>query len=254
MTTLQQISQANSEWDLEAFVQVANDLLPQYLPPASDTRSRNSEAVNPRLVRYYTTQGVLDRPARQGREARYTYRHLLQLLVVRRLLTEGYSTTAIQPITTEKSDADLEALLQGGIQITVEAANPALAFLQSLKARKASSSPPPPSPSSSDQTSRQLFKQSTPLRSASPTGKRSASPGDAFSEAFGGIGKQPDQLNQTNQPEPVSHWQRIEILPGLEVQVRDDFVPPSTPQEHENLLQLIAQRLKPLFQSRRSSP
>lgn len=253
MTTLQQISQANSEWDLEAFVQVANDLLPQYLPPAADTRSRSAEAVNPRLVRYYTTQGVLDRPARQGREARYTYRHLLQLLVVRRLLAEGYSTTAIQPITTEKSDADLEALLQGGIQITVEAANPALAFLQSVKARKAPNSPPPPSPSSPDQPSK-LFNQPTSSRSASSTGKRSASAGDAFSDTFGGLSNQPDQLNQLNQPEPVSRWRRIEILPGLEVQVRDDFVPPSTPQEHENLLQLIAQRLKPLFQSRRSSP
>lgn len=248
MTTLQQISQANSEWDLEAFVQVANDLLPQYLPPAADSRSRSAEAVNPRLVRYYTTQGVLDRPARQGREARYTYRHLLQLLVVRRLLAEGYSTTAIQPITIEKSDADLEALLQGGIQITVEAANPALAFLQSLKARKAPSSPPPPSPSAFDQPSRQLLKQPPSSRSASPTGKRSASSEDTFSEPLAGLDSQP------NQPEPVSRWQRIEILPGLEVQVRDDFVPPSTPQEHENLLQLIAQRLKSLFQSRRSSP
>lgn len=253
MTTLQQISQANSEWDLETFVHVANDLLPQYLPSAADSRSRSAEAVNPRLVRYYTTQGVLDRPARQGREARYIYRHLLQLLVVRRLLAEGYSTTAIQPITIEKSNADLEALLQGGIQITVEAANPALAFLQSLKARKAPSSPPPPSPSSSEQPSRQLFKQSPLSRSASPE-KRSASPEETFSEAFGGLSNQPNQPNQLNQPEPVSRWRRIEILPGLEVQVRDDFVLPSTPQEHENLLQLIAQRLKPLFQSRRSSP
>lgn len=252
MTTLQQISQANSEWDLEAFVQVANDLLPQYLPPSADNRSRSSEAVNPRLVRYYTTQGVLDRPARQGREARYTYRHLLQLLVVRRLLVEGYSTTAIQPITIEKSSTDLEALLQGGIQITVEAANPALAFLQSIKARKAPSNPPPPSPSSSEPP--KLFNQPASSRSASPTGKRSASPGDTFSEPLAGLGGQSDQLNQLHQPEPVSRWRRIEILPGLEVQVRDDFVPPSTPKEHENLLQLIAQRLKPLFQSRRSSP
>ncbi|MGP1386280.1 MAG: MerR family transcriptional regulator [Thainema sp.] len=248
MTTLQQISQANSEWDLEAFVQVANDLLPQYLPASADPRSRSSEAVNPRLVRYYTTQGVLDRPARQGREARYTYRHLLQLLVVRRLLVEGYSTTAIQPITIEKSDVELEALLQGGIQITVEAANPALAFLQSVKARKAPSSPAPPSPDSADQTSNQLFNQPTSSRSAPAPSKRSFSPGSPASESFA------ERDSQPNQPEPVSRWRRIEILPGLEVQVRDDFVPPSTPKEHENLLQLIAQRLKPLFQSRRSSP
>lgn len=252
MTTLQQISQANPEWDLEVFVQVANNLLPQYLPSSTDSRSRPAEAVNPRLVRYYTTQGVLDRPARQGREARYTYRHLLQLLVVRRLLAEGYSTTAIQPITGEKSNADLEALLQGGMQITVEAVNPALAFLQSLKAQKAPSSPPPPSSRPPGQPPSQQFDQPTLSRSAPPAGGRIPfSRREPSSEFLAGLDSQPDQPDQ---PEPVSRWQRIEVLPGLEVQVRDDFVPPSTPKEHENLLQLIAQRLKPLFQSKRSSP
>ena len=230
MSTLQQIAQANPEWDLEALVQVASDLLPQFLPPTENARNRSPEAINPRLVRYYTTQGVLDRPLRQGREARYTYRHLLQLLIVRRLLAEGYSTTAIQPITLEKSNPDLEALLQGGVQITVEAANPALAFLQSVQARtvQASAAPSPDLPHS----------KASPASSVTPGQFLSPSPTNVPLE----------------QPSEVSHWQRVEVLPGLEVQVRDDFVPPSTPQEHENLLQLIAQRLKPLFQSRRSSP
>ncbi|MDA0674485.1 MAG: MerR family transcriptional regulator, partial [Cyanobacteria bacterium] len=112
---LQQIAQVNPEWDLDALVDTANDLLPQFLPDLGDPQRRSPETVNPRLVRYYTTQGVIDRPLRQGREARYTYRHLLQLLVVRRLLPEGYSTTAIQPIAA-KPNGDLEALLQGGVQ------------------------------------------------------------------------------------------------------------------------------------------
>lgn len=229
MSTLQQIAQTNPEWDLEAFVQATNDLLPQFLPPAASS-VRTLETVNPRLVRYYTTQGVLDRPLRQGREARYTYRHLLQLLIVRRLLAEGYSTNAIQPITTEKGNTDLEALLQGGVQLTVEAANPALAFLQSVKARTA-----PASTSASMQKVRSRQTSSPPT----PAGRSAAS--ISMDES-------------TDQADKVSHWQRVEVLPGLEVQIRDDFVPPSTPQEQENLLQLIAQRLKPLLQSRRSSP
>ncbi len=183
MSTLQQIAQANPEWDLEAFVQVANDLLPQFMP-AEETRSRQEE-VNPRLVRYYTTQGGLDKPLRQGREARYTYRHLLQLLILRRLLSEGYSTAAIQPITSEKSNLDLEALLQGGMQLTVAAANPALAFLQSVQARTVAApggadfpgSPAPPAP----------------LAAAAPAVPR------------------PSRQKATAQGESAPRWQRVEV-------------------------------------------
>ena len=230
MSTLQQIAQADPAWDLETFVQVANNLLPQFLPTAAKA-DQSLAMVNPRLVRYYTTQGVLDRPLRQGREARYTYRHLLQLLIVRRLLSEGYSTAAIQPITMEKGNSDLEALLQGGVQLTVEAANPALAFLQAVKARPAPAAAP--AVSMRQTRSRQLPAAPAPTDRAT---ERTA------------IGETTDPASH------VSRWQRVEVLPGLEVQVRDDFVLPSTPQEQENLLQLIAQRLEPLLQSRRSAP
>lgn len=217
---LQQIAQAQPEWDLEALVETANGLLPQFLPDFADPQGRSPETVNPRLVRYYTTQGVIDRPLRQGREARYTYRHLLQLLVVRRLLPEGYSTAAIQPITA-KANGDLEALLQGGVQLTVEAANPALAFLQSVQARSA------PAPA-------------TRRSKASPQGLPMAPPPPAAAPAPPGM---------TPPPPSPAQWRRVTVLPGLEVQVREDFVPPSTPQELENLLQLIAQTLKSLFQA-----
>lgn len=224
---LQQIAQVNPEWDLDALVDTANDLLPQFLPDLGDPQGRSPETVNPRLVRYYTTQGVIDRPLRQGREARYTYRHLLQLLVVRRLLPEGYSTTAIQPIAA-KPNGDLEALLQGGVQLTVETANPALAFLQSVQARWSKTAPPessapPPAPAA----------RSAPAAKAPPAPAAAPAP-------------LPDPRMAA--PPPPSRWRRVTVLPGLEVQVRDDFVPPSTPQERENLLHLIAQTLKSLFQ------
>jgi DNA-binding transcriptional MerR regulator len=220
---LQQIAQAQPEWDLEALVDTANDLLPQFLPDLADPQGRSPETVNPRLVRYYTTQGVIDRPLRQGREARYTYRHLLQLLVVRRLLPEGYSTAAIQPITA-KANGDLEALLQGGVQLTVEAANPALAFLQSVQARSA------PAPAAQS--------KARSKRLSAPAARAMAAPAAA-----------PAPEGMAPSPSPPAQWRRVTVLPGLEVQVREDFVPPSTPQELENLLQLIAQTLTSLFQA-----
>ncbi|MDB9525355.1 MerR family transcriptional regulator [Oscillatoria sp. CS-180] len=222
MSTLQQLAQTNPSWGLDSFVDTANRVLPQFSPTIGDDRP-SAELVNPRLVRYYTTQGVLDRPQRIGREARYQYRHLLQLLVVRRLLQEGYSTSAIQPITTEKVNAELESLLQGGMQVTIEAANPALAFLQSVQSRSVSTSE---------------AAQSAPIASPSPPSPRTPLARSRSAEST---------------PATISQWRRVEILSGLEIQVRDDFVLPSTPQELENLLQLMAQKLTPLFPNQRSS-
>ncbi|MFE4105665.1 MerR family transcriptional regulator [Almyronema epifaneia] len=203
MSTLQQISQRDPQWSLEAFVDIANALLPQFLP-ASESR-RSVEAINPRLVRHYTTQSLIDKPLKEGREARYTYRHLLQLLVVRRLLAEGLSASAVQTLMETKPNPELEALLQGGIQLTVETANPALAFLQQVKQR----SQPAAAPS-------------------------------AFAPA---VARSPQRLGDSAAP---TQWIRLEIVSGLEIQVRQDFAYPVSLQERENLLQLIAQRLADL--------
>jgi DNA-binding transcriptional MerR regulator len=147
MDRLQQIAEQQPEMVLDRFVEVTNDLLSQFLP-SQGSGGRGQEPVNPRLVRYYTTQGWLDRPLKQGREARYTYRHLLQLLVLRRLLAEGYSASSIAGLIDGQPNGTLENLLQGGAQLTLEAANPALAFLADIRDRRegSASAPSPGSP------------------------------------------------------------------------------------------------------------
>ncbi|MEY2976038.1 MAG: MerR family transcriptional regulator [Prochlorotrichaceae cyanobacterium] len=219
MSTLLELSQADHHWDIDAFVTKTNELLPQFLVSDKAVNRRSLEPVNPRLVRFYTSKGVLDKPEREGREARYTYRHLLQLLLTRRLLSECYSITSIQPILGAKSNAELEGLLQGGIQMTVETRNPALAFLSQVKARQESKVSLPPSP------------EPQPLKA--PVG-RSVEPQDDLWE----------QSEQT----AVSDWRRVKILPGLELNIRHDFMPPATPQEFANLCQLISRKLHTIFQ------
>ena len=53
------------------------------------------DKTNERLVRYYVTEGVIDRPERQGREVSYTFRHLLQLLTARRMVDAGFALSVI---------------------------------------------------------------------------------------------------------------------------------------------------------------
>jgi DNA-binding transcriptional MerR regulator len=133
------IAQENPHWSLSEFVAVVNRYLPNYLPldPGS-TKVRDQ--VTARLVRHYTTQAMLDEPDKEGREARYRYRHLLQLLVVRRLLAEGFASHVIGNLATSKRNDELEALLQGGVQLEITIANPALAFLHQIQERESKGS------------------------------------------------------------------------------------------------------------------
>lgn len=198
MNSLQLLASSNPNWSLEEFVRITNDLLPQFLPTQrGNTRVR--EEVTPRLVRHYTTLGMVDEPLKEGRYAVYIYRHLLQILVVRRLLSEGFGTTAIAQLALKKTNTELENLLSGGVQLSVTPANPALAYLQDIQQRYSSPSPP---------------SMSAPTPPPTPT-----------------------QINTT-------HWTRFEVLPGLEIHVRDDFNYPNSLNEQHALLQHITQTLK----------
>ena len=149
-----------SPFDLDGLVKAANELLPQFLPDEPEGGARFSEEVNPRLVRYLATLGLLDEAGREGREARYEMRHLLQLLVVRRLMAEGHTTAAIKKMTANVEDSQLRSLLAGQTRavlqsdsLEVEAyrkapkTNAALEFLQNI----AQKSPGPMAPPISSQ-------------------------------------------------------------------------------------------------------
>jgi DNA-binding transcriptional MerR regulator len=50
---------------------------------------------NERLLRHYVSMGVVDKPSREGRDALYGFRHLVQFVAARRLLTEGFPLAKI---------------------------------------------------------------------------------------------------------------------------------------------------------------
>ncbi|MEL6399971.1 MAG: MerR family transcriptional regulator [Cyanobacteria bacterium J06607_6] len=217
MEKLQQIADQQPELTLERFVETVNDCLPQFLPE-STTGGRGQESVNARLVRHYTTQGLLDKPLKQGREARYVYRHVLQLLALRRLLADGYSVSSIAGLIDGQANPVLESILQGSTQLTVEAANPALAFLSQIRDR-ATPTTPAPAPAARQRRSAPV----SPARtlSAPAPAVPAASPAEP----------------------PPQTWTRFELRDGLELHLRQDFVAPATPAERDQLLQLITHHL-----------
>jgi len=55
---------------------------------------------NERLLRHYASVNVVDKPSRHGRDAVYTYRHLLQFLTARRLMKQGFALSKIAEFTS----------------------------------------------------------------------------------------------------------------------------------------------------------
>ncbi len=72
---------------------------------------RVSEVPNLRTLRYYTTLGLLDRPAEmRGRTAYYSTRHLAQIVAIKRLQAHGLPLGEIQAKLHALADAPLERI------------------------------------------------------------------------------------------------------------------------------------------------
>lgn len=98
-------------WTLdELSAQVALALAVDY---AGQSNGRVREVPDQRTIRYYTTLGLMDRPAQyRGRTALYGLRHLRQLVAVKRLQARGLALTEIQARLIGLTDRALAGLAQ----------------------------------------------------------------------------------------------------------------------------------------------
>ena len=171
--------------------------LEQLIALASD---QLGETINPRTIRLYATEGLIDRPGREGRHAVYSERQLQQLLLIRSLAQRGLSLAAIAPLAAA-SDDDIRAQLAGllpdaPVAMAAPMAEPlieenkALAYLQELPSTAA-------------------------------------------------LGRSPLRRRLASIAAKTSQWQRIELAPGIELHLSDDVaIPPSGPSRQRWLQQL----------------
>lgn len=98
-------------WRLEELASRSQTVLDQLGLDEGESRRVRWEP-NVRLLRYYTTLGLLDRAERmEGRTAYYGPRHLLQLLAVKRLQQEGRTLQEIQQELLGLSNEQLQEML-----------------------------------------------------------------------------------------------------------------------------------------------
>lgn len=99
--------QRDTRFDLTGLCAAAADLL----GPVGPEDQRVRALPDARTVRYYQSIGVVDRPDREGREAVYGWRHLLQVVAVKRLQVRGEPLARIQAALVGVSTEALEAAL-----------------------------------------------------------------------------------------------------------------------------------------------
>ncbi|PYE55489.1 MerR family transcriptional regulator [Deinococcus yavapaiensis] len=201
---------------LDDLVNTANQLLPRFMPDI-DRDARVTDLVNPRLVRHYTSENLIDPPQKEGREARYTRRHLLQLLTLRKLMTGGLSAGSAGDVLRNRSDLELEMILQSGWKLNVT---------PDPKTHQGGSSP-------NHDRRFALIAGAVGLNSvvgalAVPTTARLKAAALA------------NKSKSTHDESVQRHrWTHVELEPGFEVHLRDDYQSPKTPAERERIAKLI---------------
>ena len=174
------------------------------------------EEITPRTVRLYATEGLIDRPGKDGRRALYSQRHLLQLLLVRTLARRGLSLSAIAPLVAGDDEALQEQLSQLDDALEANApareSNDALDYLQSIQ-----SSAPEPSPSLLPLLGAPLSSRSPSLRASRMAGRSNAS---------------------------SSRWHRFQLAPGVELHLSESASIPPTRARREAWLQRLIDRLR----------
>ena len=186
---------------------------------------RLGEEITPRTVRLYATEGLIDRPGKDGRRAVYGQRHLLQLLLIRSLARRGLSLTAIAPLAACSDGELLEQLLQleepsahQASHEPMEASSAqqqgALSYLHSLQSERSPSLLP-------------LLGSPLSSSAGSPSPRRSLSSRSAGRSSAAS-----------------SRWHRFSLAPGVELHLSESASIPPAGKRREAWLQRLLERLR----------
>lgn len=163
-------------------------------------RASVAEVPDERIVRYYSTEGLISAPeGRQGTAAVYGYTHLLQLLVIKRLQADHLPIRKIRELVEGKTAGELEKLIGIGqrSEKTVRSKNSASEFLESLVT-------------------------SYRMKQAAPVPIQESLVQSAYAQQSGRLA-----------------WTRLEIEPGLELHLRDDYQLPDDARDRQRLARTI---------------
>ena len=94
-------------------------------------------SANERLIRYYVTQGILTEPESRGRERMFGFTQIIEFLVARQLLKDGWPLAKIRELI--RSSAGIDGLLQ--LSPAARNPTPAEAALERIREHSDSDAP-----------------------------------------------------------------------------------------------------------------
>ena len=239
-------------------------------------KSGATEIPSERTIRFYLEKGLLPKPSKRlGQTLVFGRVHLLTLLVIKKLQSDGVPLSAIPGILKKsgRTEAQLEGLLGGessrpvtDIDGDTSPMDLAMATRQRTVLRSTSSEPQPQTGSTDGSTGSANPDQrprahrviieprktppaettATPLAAAPPPGgeaksflksllSRSAKPQSQATEKKEDF----EVLFSKASPTSPAKWMRHEPTPGLEINISDDYEPPADEQGKAKLLETI---------------
>ena len=236
-------TQRDAAWKLEEFVQEVNTRLLARLPSDQyDARQREDFSI--RLLRHYSSLGLVDESERIGREALYRYRHLLQVLSLRTLQREGWNSKAIAGFNG-RDNAELEAFLNGRDpaseatleESSVEQSAPRAAAISQAPSKKSAKLEIADQTSAPLEPDREQKRESALNFLESVRARRSAIPTQAMPAPL-------PAFLLYDPPRPMERWNRVEIAPGLELHVSNRYRRARSSSDKQRLLEVIATTLE----------
>jgi DNA-binding transcriptional MerR regulator len=107
------MAEPDAAWTIDQLSELVARVLSSGYPGQASGRVRHVPDV--RTIRWYTSIGLLDRPAAmRGRTALYGRRHLAQLVAVKRLQADGHALAEVQRQLIGADDATLERVARLG--------------------------------------------------------------------------------------------------------------------------------------------
>jgi DNA-binding transcriptional MerR regulator len=194
----------------------------------SQEKGTVAEFPNERTIRFYLGEGLIGQPReKRGATSVFGYEHLLALLAIKKLQSDGLPISVIKTLIEGKSVPQLEAILgdspSEADEIFTETfiESPLFSVSESRDDIQFSISPSasPPKKNAAKEYLESLLLGSRP--SPPPSAPVAAAP-----------------PTQTASNSPAS-WQRYEVEPGLELHVRDDFVRPAGYRQMKKLVEKI---------------
>ena len=182
----------------EALVSLLGDLLPRIA--GHQERYKVTEVPSIRTLRFYVSQGLMDKPlAYEGRTALYGYRHLLQVVVIKVLQANHFPLRKIRQMLQGLSNEDLERLLE--VSGRTGQAGDSEVFDSPTQVAEGSGLPYP------------LLREFLKVKLETLPGRVEA----------GLLTCEQNRTEVAQPPATPKSWRRLEVEPGVELHLREDI-------------------------------